>query len=54
MFWLDLLKLGYDQKKALPSQPAQTWPPFTQVQITTEGRLFTTFPPQTSAKIFIK
>lgn len=27
MFWLDLLKLGSDQKKALPSQPAQTWPP---------------------------
>lgn len=21
-------KLGYDRKKALPSQPAQTWPPF--------------------------
>jgi len=38
-------------KKALPSQPAQTWPPFLKVQVIMEGRLFTTFPPQTS---FIK
>lgn len=41
-------KLRYDRKKALPSQPAQTWPPFLKSPSHHRGETLTTFPPQTS------
>lgn len=47
-------KIGLWSEKGTPISAGSDLAPFTQVQITTEGRRFTTFPPQTSLKLFIE